>query len=238
MTSTSRAKLSKRNLKKMRAMFGPPPVLRSESHVQYMAIFDRYIELLEPQDVLELTLLTHLVNEVWLIKRYMRHQTLGIERWHQQSLAFQKQRHQSQDARKEHLVRQKAETMTLKPADITELVHLEDSFDTAIKDVDEIVDRRPTELEHNRALEQGSAFQEQLDRWLTTAMVRFNKTLELFEHYREGLGQRLRQVADQIIDAEYKEVEADRQQVPAPPLVPSDQTAKSTAHEDGAVPTS
>ena len=219
-------------------MFGPPPVLRSESHVQYMAIFDRYIELLEPQDVLELTLLTHLVNEVWLIKRYMRHQTLGIERWHQQSLAFQKQRHQSQDARKEHLVRQKAETMTLKPADITELVHLEDSFDTAIKDVDEIIDRRPAELEHDHALEQGSAFQEQLDRWLTTAMVRFNKTLELLEHYREGLGQRLRQVVDQIIDADYNEISPRSKQITAPSLVPPGQTTKSTAPQEGALPTS
>jgi hypothetical protein len=43
--------------------------------------------------------------------------------------------------------------------------------------------------------------------------------------------------ADQIIDAEYKEVEADREQ-PAPPLVPSNQAATSTAREDGAVPTS
>ena len=58
------------------------------------------------------------------------------------------------------------------------------------------------------------------------------------EHYHEGLGQRLRQVADQIIDADYKEVEADRGQVAAPPLVPLDQTAKSTAREEGPVPTS
>src|SRR6516165_8724705 len=141
MTSTSKRKLTKRNLKKMTAMFGPPPVLRSETHVQYLAIFDRYIELFDPQDVLEVTLITHLVNEVWLIKRYMRHQTLGIERWHQQSLAFQKQRHQSQDARKEHLVSQKAETMTLKPTDIAELVHLEDNVDTVRNDVHEIADR-------------------------------------------------------------------------------------------------
>ena len=77
-----------------------------------------------------------------------------------------------------------------------------------------------------------------MDKWLTTATVRFYKTLELFEHYREGLGQRLRQVTDQIIDAEYKEVDADRAQVPAPPLAPSDHTATSTAPEDGAVPTS
>ena len=237
MTSTSRAKLSKRGLKTMRAMFGPPPVLRTESHVQYKALFDRYMELFQPEDILELTLIMHLVNDLWLIKRYMRHQTLGIERWHQQSLAFQKQRHQSQDARKERQASEKAEASTLKPADIAELVHLEDNIDCVVNDVDEIVDRRPAELEHNRALEQGSAFQEQLDRWLTTAMVRFNKILELFEHYREGLGQRLRQVADQIIDAEYKEVEADREQ-PAPPLVPSNQATTSTAREDGAVPTS
>ena len=112
----TKSKTSKRILKQLRPMFGPPPVLRSESHVQYKAIFDRYIELLDPEDVLELTLLTHLVNEVWLIKRYMRHQTLGIERWHQQSLAFQKQRSRSQDARKEDLAREKAATMTRKPA--------------------------------------------------------------------------------------------------------------------------
>src|SRR6516164_2486921 len=203
---SSKSKISKRNLKKMRAMFGPPPVLRSESHVQYLAILDRYIELFDPQDVLEVTLITHLVNEVWLIKRYMRHQTLGIERWHQQSLAFQKQRHQSQDARKERQAREKAEARTLKPTAIAELVHLEDNVDTVRNDVHEIADRRPAELEHNRALEQGSAFQEQLDKWLTTAMVRCNKILELFEHYREGLGQRLRQVADQIIDADYNEI--------------------------------
>ena len=109
---------------------------------------------------------------------------------------------------------------------------------SVVSDIDELADRRPTELEHNRALEQCSAFQEQLDKWLTTAMVRFNKTLELFEHYRESLGQRLRQVTDQIIDAEFKEVDADRAQVPAPPLVPSDQTATSTAREEGAAPTS
>ena len=222
----------------MRPMFGPPPVLRSESHVQYMAIYDRYIEHFDPQDVLELTLLTHLVNDVWLIKRYMRHQTLGIERWHQQSLAFQTKRYQSQDARKESLARRKAETTTAKPADIAKLVHLEDNVETVGSDIDEIAGRRPSELEHNHSLEQGSAFQEQLDKWLTTAMARFNKTLELFEHYREGLGQRLRQVTDQIIDAEYKEVDADRAQVPAPPLAPSAQTAKSTAREEGAAPTS
>lgn len=221
----------------MRAMFGPPPVLRTESHVQYKGILDRYMELFEPQDVLELTLLTQLVNEVWLIQRYRRHQTLGIERWHQQSLAFQTQRNRSQDARKEQRASEKAEAKTLKPSDIAKLVHLEDCVETAVRDVDEIADRRPSELEHNRALEQGSAFQEQLDKWLTAAMVRFNKTLELFEHYREGLGQRLRQVADQIIDAEYKEVGADREPA-APPLAPSDQAVKSAASETGAVPTS
>jgi hypothetical protein len=238
MTSTSKRKLTKRNLKKMRAMFGPPPVLRSESHVQYLAIFDRYIEHFDPQDVLEVTLITHLVNDVWLIKRYMRHQTLGIERWHQQSLAFQSQRYKSQDARKERQAREKAEAGTLKPTDIAELVHLEDNVDTVRNDVHEIADRRPAELEHNRALEQGSAFQEQLDKWLTTAMVRFNKTFELFEHYREGLGQRLRQVADQIIDADYNEIAPRSEQITAPPLVPSDQTAKSTAPQEGALPTS
>ena len=124
--------------------------------------------------------------------------------------------------------------MTLKPADITELVHLEDNAESVISDIDEIAHRRPSELEHNRALEQGSAFQEQLDKLRTTAMVRFNKTLELFEHYREGLGQRLRQVTDKII----QNIKRSTPIAPAPPLAPSDQTATSTAREKGAAPTS
>ena len=79
MKSRAKSKISKSRLKKLLPVFGPPPVLRSESHVQYKAIVDRYFELFDPQDVLELTLLTYLVNDVWLIKRYTRHQTLGID---------------------------------------------------------------------------------------------------------------------------------------------------------------
>lgn len=82
----------------------------------------------------------------------------------------------------------------------------------------------PTELEHNRALEKSAAFQDQLDKWLKNAATRFGDTLQVFEYYRNDLSQKLRQVAAQILKAEFKDVEQRLKQSEAPPLVPGDET--------------
>jgi len=166
-------------------------------------------------------LLTHLVNAVWLIKRYMRHQTLGIERWHRQGLAFQAKRKKSQDDEKESLEYSYAQAMTSKPADITQLMMLETAVDSSAEDCLKILDQKPSELAHNRALELGSAFQEQLDKWINSAMARFYKTLEALDQYRAGSGDRLCRLTDQIIDAECKEVVT--QVVAAPTLAAPEQ---------------
>ena len=68
-----------------------------------------------------------------------------------------------------------------------------------MSDVDEILERTPTELEHNRALEKGIIFQEQLDKLTSSATKLFNEALLLFEHYNEGLGRRLRQAAQKLL---------------------------------------
>ena len=67
-----------------------------------------------------------------------------------------------------------------------------------MSDVDEILERTPTELEHNRALEKGITFHEQLDKLTTTATKRFNDTLTFLEHYNEVVGPRLRQAAQEL----------------------------------------
>jgi hypothetical protein len=50
---------------------------------------------------LEWQLINRLVDEAWFIKRYSRHQTLAIERRHQQSLEIQAQWLKTRNARKE-----------------------------------------------------------------------------------------------------------------------------------------
>lgn len=213
--------LSKANMKKLRPLFGPSPVLSTERHVDYENLYTQYVAQFEPTDFFELMLLTYLINAIWLIKRYMRHQTLGIERWHQQSLAFQAKRKKSQDDKKGSLANRYAEAMTSQPADIMHLIMLEDVLDGMSGDVHKIVEQRPSELAHNRALELGSVFQEQLDKWINSAMARFYKTLDALDQYRAGSGERLGRLTDQIIDAECKEVPT--QQVAAPPLAAPEQ---------------
>ena len=66
-------------------------------------------------------------------------------------------------------------------------------------------------------------FQEQLDKLIASATKRFNDTLELFEHYREGLGQRLRQAAEELLKADLPEQEGNLiPQTEAPSIVPPD----------------
>ena len=65
---------------RLKELFGDPPILRSESHEQYDQIFSSLTACFAPQDFLELTLLKHLCDAIWLVKRYTRHQTVLLER--------------------------------------------------------------------------------------------------------------------------------------------------------------
>jgi hypothetical protein len=193
------------NFTELEALSGPPPVLRTEEHKLYDQIRAKFMSCFTPEDILEWQLISRLVDEAWFIKRYSRHQTLAIERWYQQSLEFQVQQLKAQNARKEALAKSMAVRMTQKPAEVTNLLHLEEKVVEAASEVDEILERTPTELQHNRALEKSILFQEQLDKLIVSATKRFNDTLELLEHYRDGLGQRLRQVAEDVLKSESPE---------------------------------
>ena len=234
MSKNSNSNLSTRKLKKMRPLFGKPPVLSTERHVHYQKLFNHYVEYVQPRNILELTLLTHLVDAMWVIKRYNRHHTLGIERSYQQSLAYQAKRAKSQEDQKQSNANYRAEMAGFRPRDIAELVELEDADEEVFADTHE-VDRRVAEIDHNRALEQGLAFQEGLDSLLNSATARFNKALQLLEQCRAGLGQLLGQVTDQVVDAEYNEVAGDQQQIESPSLA-SDHAAQSAVSDEHAAP--
>jgi hypothetical protein len=75
-------------------------------------------------------------------------------------------------------------------------------FDSSVIEVDDILERTPTELEHNKALEACILLEERLDRLINSALRRRNEAIEQLEFYGEGLGRNWRQVSDKIIDAE------------------------------------
>jgi hypothetical protein len=73
-----------------------------------------------------------------------------------------------------------------------------------IPEVDDIFGT-PDQVDHARALQSGIDYFEQLGHLLGVAIDRRDDVLVQLDFYRQGLGQRLRQVSDEIIDAEFKE---------------------------------
>jgi hypothetical protein len=88
--------------------------------------------------------------------------------------------------------------MSQTPPDVAHLRHLEDTVLESLSDVEEILERTPTELDHNQALEKGIVFQVQLNKLIESATKRFNDALLLLEHYNEVVGQRLRRAAQKL----------------------------------------
>jgi hypothetical protein len=210
-------------------LFGPPPVLRTENLENFEKLFGQVMACIMPRDVIESILVRNFVYASWQIDRYSRHQIACIERRHRQNVEFQVQRAKAQKMRKEALAKDLTQRALSNPADVAKLVHLEELVEMTSKDVDDILERTPTELEHNRALENSITFIEQLDVLLTRATARRNDALKLLEHYRKDLGQLLRKVTHEILDAEYEEVEAHPQHTEVPPLVTSDEVTRGLA---------
>ena len=101
-----------------------------------------------------------------------------------------------------------------------------------VSDVDAILECTPTELDHSRALEASIVFIEQLDKLINSATARGNDALEQLELYQVGLGQRLRQRSDEIIEGAFDEAEGSTKQIESPPLVPNNEPTTSVVSTD------
>jgi len=216
--------LTKEQLMQFGALFGPPAVLTTESSDRYDAIWNALLETLVPRDFLEMLLIKQVQVETWKWLRYNHHQSLGIERRFRQSLEFQIARRKEQKARREALARDLAEKSGRPVTDFDRLLDLEGIVESTITDTDELLSRIPTEIEHNKALEDGIVFQEQLDKLGSHALRRRNQALELLELYREGLGQYWQRLSDAIIDGVAAE---------APPMAPVEVSDAATAPAGG-----
>jgi len=216
--------MSATDLAELKELFGPPPVLSTESAKAYDEILARLMRCFKPKDFMEQLLVWDLAVCTWEMGRYTRHKTLTMERKFRQLCELQAQRaklqaeKEQQDARA--LARAAAERAGKTATELDRKYELEDVVDGAIDDIKEILDRPPVELDHARALESGIAYHEKLDDLLNKAASRRNHVLRLFEQYREGLGQCLRRVSDEIIDGQCKDAEPQHSQVEAA-LVPS-----------------
>jgi hypothetical protein len=217
------------------------PVLRSEDEKLYDKIHEHYMRHFKPADVVAWSLVIRLIHSSWLIMRYTRHQTVAVERWFETSLAYQAQRLRLQKSRREGLAENLVDSLSQNPADIAQLIETERKALEVDSDVADILNRTPSEIAHNRAMEKSIGFQQQLETLLSSTTKRFDETLELLDHYSEGLGRRLRQAAEQLFAAEAQKGADDKPElVEAPSAIPdpvqnSLADAKVDQHEEGDV---
>jgi hypothetical protein len=174
------------------------PVLGTEKQEHYEALVAALVTHLNPKDVIEVHLVESLADSISLIKRYTRFQTVAVERRRQQSIDYQVRRLKVQAARQGCVS--------------TELADLD-------KEAKEILNRAPTEMEYVRALEKSAAFQDQLEKRLKNEIGQFEHTLDFFEYYREGLGKRLQEASEKILEPNH-EAAARLEQSELPNLVP------------------
>jgi hypothetical protein len=182
---------------------------------------------LDPGDFLELGQVRSVVDNTWEAQRYSRHRILAVERRCRDSLEFQETRAKDIKKRRDQAILDLADKLGRPPSDLARWAELEFDLDTIMDDIDEIMARIPSELQHARALEAAIEYHQQLERLINGALHRRDKALELLEHYREGLGQRLRKEADEIIDDPAKGVEEAASQIEAPSVVPSESEGAS-----------
>jgi hypothetical protein len=206
------------NLADLKELFGPPPVLSSEDSNAYDAVMVRFVESIKPKDFIEQMFIKDLTDLTWEIKRYSRHKALLIKR--QCDALFEdveqdEDAEQDQQTEKEQTEQDEQTQQADSPTQYERKLELEEAFDSAVPDVDEIVTSTPEELLQAAALESGINYYERLDRLIGVAMARRKDVLEQIDLYRVGLGERLRRVSDEIIDAEFSEAEL-------PSLAPAD----------------
>jgi hypothetical protein len=195
--------------------FGRPAVLSSESVITYDAIVARFLECIKPRDFIENMFVNDVIDFTWDVLRYTRHKMLTMERQFSRRLEYQANQAKLQAQRKE-AVAQRTQTANAPTTVLDRMIELEQVVFDSPNDVAAILKRTPNELDHARGLEDSIEYHERLDRLQGIAVARRNDALQQISLYRQGLGQNLRQVSDEIIDAEFSESKTD-----GTPLVPT-----------------
>jgi hypothetical protein len=217
---SKRRKFSAAKIAKLEGLLGRAIILNTESSGQFYGIQRRLFEAFEPQDIVEAILIRDFALASWEINRYTRHRTLSFDRSFRQSLEFQAQRLKSQNARRQELATHLAEDATQSPEDIAQLARTESKVTDLVSATDEIFKRTATDLDHCRALEKGITFHKDVEFLIASLSKRRNEALQTLELYRAGLGKRVERAVNEILDAEYEEVESEHQDTDAPSLVP------------------
>ena len=203
------------------ALFGKPPVLSSEDEKQFTELFHHVADCVKPQNMVEMIYLWHFVCATWLANRYMRHMTVAIERFAKQNREFRAQRAKLREQRQPAQVSREIDKLTESPADVAQLVQLERNFEDMVGDTDAIFAAADLERDHNKALQQSIALQEQFNALIVSQTRIRDEALRQLELFRKGLGSVAKETTEDILGRQADE----RHDLPtvsdAPPIAPS-----------------
>jgi hypothetical protein len=226
MASRTRKLLTKDEIGEMWSLFGPPPVLSTEDRQSYDRICAEYVVLYKPTNLAQLKAIRDVVDADWEIFRFRRHRSLGIERHFRKFLDDQVLRIRF------HQEKSKQRVKSGRPSDLADLAELQRVVENTQSDVEDILNRPATEIDHNLAFEQGAEFFDHLDKWLNSATARRNAALQILEYCCERLSDE-----DETIDIEYQEVETRKiEHTNSPLLAPTEVIASDIAAQNSSKP--
>ena len=226
-TSKDNPMTNKRDVKAMTAakytkLFGPGPVLSSESLQEYESILMHVHDCFQPRDFIEQLFVKDAADFIWDTQRYKLHKPMAIERQHQQDreIKVKRLRHDrkvrreraEEEARKAEEAEQSDQATTLSERQF----ELEIEVDAVVPEVDEILGEPADEIAHARALQAGIDYHERLDCLETVARKRREGLLNQLEFYRQGLGSVARRVSDDIIEGEFTETKHEAPAITGP----------------------
>ncbi len=195
----------KQNMTDIEALLGPPPLLAGESHELYNTLFSRVADSFVAGDDIILQILTkRFVDSTWDSSRLARHRALSIDRRVRQSREFQVARKKKQFEKRQATIEKIAERLGQPKNEFTLMIEQEGLIEASVQDVDEILERTPTEIEHNRGVEETILLQGQYDGLINSAARRQDDAIALADRYK-AMKQRQKASKD-IIDGDYSEV--------------------------------
>jgi hypothetical protein len=209
----------------MYALLGPPPILSTESAERFNGIFDQLVACLKPRDHLELMLIRDFAVASWEADRYIGHRSLSFNRCFRQNIEQQVQQLKAQNARRKERVTNFHRQSGERPHDVAALVELERKILESDEEMEALLKRTPSELDLHEAIEKRIALHKDLEFLIASLTKRKNEALEMLERYRKGLGKRVAEALDEILEGEFKEVDAPArlEEAAAPKLIPAEQ---------------
>ncbi len=205
-------RLTKKLPASVRWICGDPPLLSSEKRKDYETLFSGMADHVKPNDPIEWMWLSDVVDHTWEIRRLRRFKHLLIEfgplhqdPTHQHNAAPQPEYSMREVARRMALILQRGSLgLPLVP---NKNEQASETPEELTKPKKPRKPNRPKRSEEDSVQAFRISINEYLalDRLLSSAEDRRNAVLREIQRRREGLGQRLRQASDDVIDAEYSE---------------------------------